>query len=316
MQVKSLISILALSLIMDSALALEQQGWQVSQAGTWSILPHGSYAQGAGSASKLLRVDEALPNHKASLLLRESITRKVTFSLTCLMQSPEPALELEVPALDIRMQDSFNGFVFARFCVDEGDEFSLRGELSPPGKIIFAPLTQGQNEALKALKEAMAQGETLKIALLQGSTAIPKVYEIPLAGLNEILGDLSAECQNIANVAGHGTVSFLPDYLTKESDKYAPLDYTLKPKEPAILPPEPVIVEEPPIEANPQDEAVTIPFTGDGSRASIDAQGNVIEAPATESTEPSNQDPASQELPQGADALSPMQIDENGMPIF
>lgn len=323
---------LSLGLILAAgAEAVEQSGWNVSQTGTWTLPEHGDYVTGKGSPSRLLRVDEAVPHHKASMVLRPSITTRLTFALSCVLQSPAPALELSVPALDIRMEDGFRGYVFARMRVDEGPEYSLRGEIYPPGRLIFAPMTQAQQERLASLSEALKEGELLTIALLQGRDKEPRLYHIPLTGLAGLLPQVQSDCERLATLAGKGEPAYLPDYLTAEGSDYAPEDYSLVPRddglvprEPDPLPPEVTVTPAEPVPPEP------IPFSGSGGRASIDASGNVIEAPAAgegnaaqsggaAGTEPGDN---GQGDASGNGNLSlpvsegPLQIGPDGMPIF
>ncbi len=295
-------------IVAASAPAYETSGWQISLTGTWTFLPHGSASQGAGSSSKLLAVEEAVSHHKASLVLRPTITRRFTFSAACVMQSPDPVFELEVPALDIRILDGFNGYVFARFRVDEGLEYSLRGEVYPPGRIVFAPITKQQSDNLTELKEAVSKGQMLVIALLQGRSANPRIYQIPLTGLSEHWDEVASDCSRLAAAAGNRTTTYLPDYLTLEGLDYAPAGFSLVPKDDGLAPVVPTFDTTEIMEATASNP---IPFSGSGSRASIDAQGNVIMELDNDDT-----DEVVETLPDEIEAPGQLQIDESGMPVF
>lgn len=307
-----------LGLLGSCSLAAGIGAWTLSSTGTWVLNENAAYSAAKGSASKLLSLNEAVPHHKASLKIRPNLISEVTLSFTCVLPSPNASLELRVPSLDIALKDTFQGFAFARFMVDSKQEYSLRGEIAPRGRLVFAPLSQRQKDAMDRLFADLKDGNELKVALLQG-TYEPRLYVFPLEGLTEHLEAVEQDCTTLASAGGYDGNDLVPDYLTYERNDSAPRGYSLKNKpkseEPGInIPPAPeeIAATVPPAPAQPP---APIPFSGEGGRASIDADGNVIMAldPAA-SEEQSNIDSI---LPDGFGTNNgPMQIDENGMPIF
>ncbi len=292
--------------------AQDMGAWRLSSTGTWVLNENAAYSAAKGSASKLLSLDEAVPHHKASLKIRPNIISEVTLSFTCVLPAPDASLELRVPSLDISLKDAFQGFAFARFLVDNKQEYSLRGEIAPRGRLVFAPLSKRQKDALDKLFADLKDGNELKVALLQGQYE-PRLYVFPLDGLDEHLEAVKQDCATLASAGGYDGSDLVPDYLTYERNDSAPRGYRLqnnqRPVEAAI---EIAAPEEPPAAVQPP---APIPFSGEGGRASIDADGNVIMAP--DPAQSAGQSNAGNILPDGFGTNNgPMQIDESGMPIF
>ncbi len=252
--------------------------WQVSPYGSWVFAENPAFAQGRSSPSRLLRLNEALPHHKLTLRQRKGIIADYSLSFACMLQGEVPVLELRVPALDISMEDTIRGYAFARFMVDEGQEFSLRGEIVPPGRLIFAPLTRSQEGRLSSLWLQLAEGGTLKAALLQGKSVSPRTYDFPLAGFAQFAEELAADCSRLNQAAG-GRAELLPDYLTQEPENSAPEDYSLKEK-PAAGQPLQAVESAPPTSppTSPDTPPPALIFRPDGGPATIGADGRPVGA--------------------------------------
>lgn len=284
--------------------------WKVSSTRLWQLNELKSYQIAKGSASKLLSADEAYANYEAKIKVNKDLINSYTFSLSCALESATPIFILKVPPLDIPMQDSLNGYVFARFLVDDRNEVSLRGEVYPRGKIIFAPITNSQTKKISDLYLQLNDGGNLKIALLQGKTANPRFYDIPLAGINQYTDKIVQNCVLLNKKSPYKT-ELLEDYVTKEPDSYAPTDFTLKDKDGVDDPNAPQEIVDNSLDTSNQnnEEPIVHEFTPDGSVASIGPDGKPI-------MNNSNANSAGDDtfLNQAVNT-GPLKIDANGLPI-
>lgn len=229
-----LVSSLILGLCSAQAFALVQSGWSISSSYIWRLVDNADNTFNKGSDAKFLQIDRRIKHRQAVFKVVSSMTNKYDFKVGCMFQSPTPAYELDVSTLDISITDQSRGYVFARFLVDNGQEYSLRGQIMPPSRIIFAPFTQMQAKKISDLFLQLGEGGRLSIALLQGKNRKPRVYEIPLEGFFELSNTIIDDCVKLNRIAQNhrGPVKFLPDYLTKEPADATSKDYTLKPKKP------------------------------------------------------------------------------------
>lgn len=283
--------------------------------GVWVYSEDPNYTYAKGSASQMLSIQEAILHHSLSITLKRSLTDQFGFKVGCMVQNPTPLFELDVNSLDIRLFDSINDFVYARFIVDNNQEYSLRGEIAGRARIIFAPITKPQERSLSDLFLQMREGGTLKIGLLQGERDRVRTYEIPLAGFMDYSDRILQSCQNY-NQSYNGQQQYLPDYMSKEPSGYAPKQYSLKqPTEEIIDPyapqpqaqPEPAPVEESP-KAPPRE---VLPFVPGGGPASIGPDGLPVGA---QGSSVQGQAGAQVDASLGT-ASGPMQIGPDGMPI-
>ncbi len=310
------LALTALMCLCASASAVQTGGWSVTSSYMWRMTEDPDYAFTKGTPAKIVEVDRLVKNHQARFKGRQSITQSFTFKVGCMFQSRTPAFEMQVTPLDIRITDNFNGFAFARFMVDQGQEFSLRGEIIPPARLLFAPLTKSQEKKLSDLLLQMREGGILTIGILEGENSDPRIYQIPLKGFLEFSDFVISDCARLNQKVGNqlGEVHLLPDYLTREPEKYAPLDYSLKPKpkgndglqealKPAAKIEEPV-AEEKPEAPVPEGKKPDIKyFEPGGGAASIGPDGKPI-----------TRDNAPEDEPLGQ-AQGPMQIDSSGAPV-
>ncbi|MCR5084675.1 MAG: hypothetical protein K6A65_04160, partial [Succinivibrionaceae bacterium] len=225
---------LALALLLaaaapGTALPYTTSGWQLSPSYAWRLEPDHGHAFARGSPSRHLRPDRAIPHHDARIVVREDITRTYELRLGCVIQSEVPALELLVSPLDIRMVDLNKGFAFAHFMVDLGTELSLRGEIVPPGRLIFPPYTNSQAKRLSDLFLQLREGGRLSVALLQGDKAQPRGYSFPLDGFMALSARVTESCATL-RARGGARAEPLPDYVTEEPEGYAPPKFTMKPQ--------------------------------------------------------------------------------------
>ena len=287
---------------------------QVSTNNSWQFAEDPEYSYAKGTASQLISIKEAVLHHTLSIKINRSMIDSFTFKVGCMLQNPTPLLELKVNSLDIRLFDSFNDFVFARFIVDNGQEYSLRGDLAGRNRILFAPVTKNQERSLADLFLQMREGGTLKIGLLQGDTNNVRLYEIPLAGFMDYSDSLIQSCQNF-NRAYRGETPYLPDYMGKEPDGYAPKDFSLKEEEEVIDPnaPKPVVVEET-VEVSKKEtpKPEVLPFAPGGGPASIGPDGRPIGASGGVDTAKQG----SQVDRSLGNAQGPMQIGPDGKPVM
>lgn len=229
---KGLLILGALLGLCPAALAESNSGWSVSSVGIWRLKPDADYFFTSGTPAKILEIDRLILNRQAKYTRRQGLVNTYTFKVGCLYQSKTPVFELQTQPLDIRITDQFNGYAFARFLVDHGQEYALRGEFLPPARLVFAPLTQSQNKRLSDLFLQLREGADLYIAILEGPNSNPRVFNVPLEGFIALSDAVLSDCTKLNEQAGssRGEVKFLPDYVTKEPEGYAPRHYTLKPK--------------------------------------------------------------------------------------
>lgn len=288
---------------------------RVSTNHTWQFTEDPEYSYTKGTASQLISIKEAVLHHTLSIKLNRSLIDSFTFKVGCMLQNPTPLLELRVNSLDIRLFDSVNDFVFARFEVDNGQEYSLRGDLAGRNRILFAPITKNQERSLADLFLQMREGGTLKIGLLQGDTGKVRFYNVPLAGFMEHSDKLLQSCQNY-NKAYRGERSYLPDYMAKEPDGYAPRDFSLKEDDEEVIDPfapKPVVVEEKiEVENKAEPTPEVLPFVPGGGPASIGSDGKPIGAQNGASATGKVGDTVERSL---GNAQGPMQIGPDGKPI-
>lgn len=298
-------------------------GWGISSSYVWRLLEDPDYNFTKGTPAKILKQDRNIMHRHAIFKVDESLLKRYTFKVGCMYQSSTPAFELDVSSLDIGIKEQSRGYVFARFLVDKGQEYSLRGEVMPPSRIVFTPLTKIQEKKLNDLFLQLSEGGELTMAILQGENGIPRVYKIPLTGFFDISKIVLEDCKTLSKlVKDHrGKVTLLPDYTSIEPKDAAPKDYSLKPKKegsdgldnsqnepkdeaPKPEPPkaEPPKTEEPKTdEAESDNEKPPVQlFTPGGAAASIGEDGK----PITEEGKDENLGTAKS-----------MKIDENGNPI-
>ena len=281
--------------------------------GVWVYSEDPNYTYAKGSASQMLSIQEAILHHSLGITVKRSLTDQFGFKVGCMVQNPTPLFELNVNSLDIRLFDSINDFVFARFIVDDNQEYSLRGEIAGRSRIIFAPITKTQERSLSDLFLQMREGGTLKIGLLQGKRDRVRTYEVPLTGFMDYSDRILQSCQNY-NQSFHGQQQYLPDYMSKEPSGYAPKEYSLKrPTEEIIDPYAPKIQPEPtPVEEEPKaPPREVLPFVPGGGPASIGPDGLPVGA---QGSAVQGQAGAPVDAPLGT-ASGPMQIGPDGMPI-
>ena len=91
--------------------------------GVWVYREDPNYTYAKGSASQMLSIQEAILHHSLGITLKRSLTDQFGFKVGCMVQNPTPLFELDVNSLDIRLFDSINDFVYARFIVDNNQEY-------------------------------------------------------------------------------------------------------------------------------------------------------------------------------------------------
>ena len=153
-----LTSALLLSLQPYTCSAVMNSGWSISSSYVWRLLDSHDNTFNNGSPAKILQIDRTVMHRQAVFTVQRSLTNKYSFKTGCMYQSATPAFELDVPALDISMNDTNRGYVFARFLVDKGQEYSMRGQIVPPSRIIFAPFTKSQQKKLSDLFLQIGEG--------------------------------------------------------------------------------------------------------------------------------------------------------------
>ena len=290
---------------------------------TWRYTEDNNFKYSQGSASQLLSVQELVLHHSLSIKISQNLTDSFTFRVGCMVQNPTPLFELKVNSLDIRLFDTLNDFVFARMMVDEGQEYSLRGEIAGSNRLVFAPITQAQQRSLSDLFLQMREGGQLQIGLLQGTSASVRTYKIPLSGFIQYADQMLQSCQQY-NRASPVPMEYMPDYMAKEPEGYAPKDFTLNSQtnEEVIDPaaPKPTlgnndqVITPQPVKANPTtaQPPEVLPFTPGGGPASIGPDGLPIGANGSTSNTQAGSSAANRSLGQ---AQGPMQIGADGMPI-
>lgn len=291
-------------------------GFPISTEGSWQFTEDSDYSYAKGSASHMLSTQEAVLHHSLFIKINRSMIDQFTFKVGCMVQNPTPLFELRVNSLDIRLFDSVNDFVYARMMVDDNQEYSLRGEIAGRNRIIFAPITKAQERGLSDLFLQMREGGKMKIGLLQGENGQVRVYEIPLAGFIDYSDKILQSCQAY-NQYFKGEQQYLPDYMAKEPEGYAPKDYSLKqaddvidPNAPVAAPePEPVVEEVEVVKHDVKPEV--LPFAPGGGPASIGPDGMPIGAVGSTVGASSGQ---AVDKSFGT-AQGPMQIGPDGMPV-
>lgn len=251
------------------------------RAGQWVLREAPSYVYAKGSSSRYLTPKEAALRHTLSITIQQNVINRFSFKVGCMMESATPLFELNVSSLDIRVFDSINDFVFARFLVDDNQEYSLRGEIVSSDRILFVPSTQSQNKNLSDIFLQMREGGNLKIALLQGDRAKAREYTVPLDGFMQYSDEILRSCQSY-NQNSQEKMQFLPDYITKEPEGYAAKEYSLKQLDVNVINPNaPRKIEEPapaPEPVEPQKPQEVLLFTPGGGPASIGPDGRPIGA--------------------------------------
>lgn len=262
-----------------------EQGWSISSSNIWKLNQNAYNTFNEGSPAKIMEVDRLVVNHQARYTKRYSITNVITFKVGCMFQSSTPAFELQVHPLDISITDQFNGFAFARFLVDKGQEFSLRGDFLPQSRLLFAPLSASQEKKLQDLFLQLREGGTLKIGLLQAKGGEPREFEIPLQGFIDLSDRVAKDCVSLNKKVGNarGKVGLLPDYISNEPAGYAPKNYSLKekPAQDGLTP----VKEEETEQMKPEEQAQPDVqfFSPGGGPASIGPDGKPITASEGES---------------------------------
>lgn len=297
-----------------SANALAASDVPVSTANSWRFIEDPEYTYAKGSASQLLSIKEVVLHHALMIKINKNMIDSYTFKVGCMIQNPTPLFELKVNSLDIRLFDSVNDFVFARFIVDNNQEYSLRGELTGRNRIVFGPITKNQERSLSDLFLQMREGGELKIAMLQGNTNKPRLYNIPLPGFMEYSDKIVKSCTDY-NTMFKGQRTYLPDYMAKEPVGYATKDFTLKKKDEEVIDPNaprPVVTPEKPKEEPKADPIPEImPFAPGGGPVSIGADGRPVGADGSAVQGASG---AQADKSFGA-AQGPMQIGPDGRPV-
>ena len=307
---KSLLSATGVLLSTSCSFAAEISGWSMGESGMWRLADAPDYHFESGSPSKLIRADRAVLNRQARFKLRSGLVNSFTFRVSCVFQSKIPAFELDVEPLDIRISDQFNGYAFARFAVDDGQEYSLRGEYLPPARLIFAPLSKSQEKKISDLFIQLNECGNLRMALLQGENADPRVYSVQLAGFAAMAGEVSSDCVRL-NAATGKRNAYVPDYLTSEPSGYVKKGYSVKKKKPndGLTPADQNSISAQEEQANKQEEQEPEVhyFEPGGGTASIDKDGMPV---TKDSQNPSDQDEGLIPANNGA----PMSIGSDGSP--
>ena len=308
--IKSLLSATGVLLSTSCSFAAEISGWSMGESGMWRLADAPDYHFESGSPAKLIRADRAVMNRQARFKLRSGLVNSFTFRVSCVFQSKIPAFELDVEPLDIRISDQFNGYAFARFAVDDGQEYSLRGEYLPPARLIFAPLSKSQEKKISDLFIQLNEGGTLRMALLQGENADPRVYSVPLAGFASMAGEVSSDCVRL-NAATGKRNAYVPDYLTSEPSGYVKKGYSVKKKKPndGLTPADQNSISAQEEQANKQEEQEPEVhyFEPGGGTASIDKDGMPV---TKDSKDTGDQDEGLIPANNGA----PMSIGSDGSP--
>ncbi len=208
--------------------AADVSGWSMGTSGIWRLNEDPDHQISKGSPARMLRADRAVLNHEARFTLRQGLVNSFVFRVGCVFKSQIPSFEIDVQPLDIRISDQFNGYAFARFMVDDDQEYSLRGEYLPPARLIFAPLSKSQEKTISDLFLQLREGGKLHIALLQGANANPRIFTIPLAGFMQLSDLVAKDCIHLNKAAGV-RVGYVPDYTTKEPQGYVKSGWSFKP---------------------------------------------------------------------------------------
>lgn len=310
----------------NPAYAVMHSGWSISSSYVWRLLDSADNTFTIGSPAKILKADRTVMHRQAVFKVIKSITNKYAFKTGCMYQSSTPAFELDVSPLDIRIVDQDKGFVFSRFLIDKGQEYSLRGQIIPPARIVFAPFTKSQQKKLSDIYLQMREGGTLHIALLQGEKNKPRIYSVPLEGFFELSDAILKDCVFLNSKLQNykGEVKLLPDYLSREPEGYAAPDFSLKPKlpsdgltpykEPDGEPLKEDLLDTLKKNTDSEDKQDTPPvvelFTPGGSRASIGDDGKPIVNSKDNKTEDEKKGSS-----QSMGTAKPMNIGDDGKPL-
>lgn len=300
---------LSLALMSMPILAIEQNGWHMSSTNIWYMQNNPYYDTTKESSSKLLTPQESIAFRQAVIKIQPNIVNSFTFKLTCSFNASNPSIEFRLSPLDISMLDMQKGYVFARFCVDSIEEFSLRGEIVSANRILFAPFTKNQSNSLNKLISQMNTGTELKIALLEGKTMRPREFSIPLSGVSAFVNEIKSDCSKLSKAMGVKD-NFLPDYLTIEPKDAAIKDFSLIKKDEPIMPPmmpEPVQNTQKATEQKPP----VYEFTGDGGMTSIGPDGKPL-MPDNQNTDNNTNTVIDEKLKDN----EPMSIGSDGKPII
>lgn len=306
-----LCTLLALGTISQSQ-AVEVSGWSMGEAGMWRLAEDPDYFFSKGSPARMLRADHTILNHQATFTLRQGLVNSIVFKVGCVFKSKIPLFELAVQPLDISIKDQFNGYSFVRFQVDDGQEYSLRGEYLPPARLVFAPLTKVQERSISDLFMQLQEGGLLHMAVLQGENDKPRVFSVPLTGFNALSQSVAQDCARLNQSAGIRT-NYAPDYLTKEPAGYVKKGWSLKRPRPndGLTPDDQNSLEKnsdatasSTQETSQNTEPAVQYFEPGGGVASIGADGK----PVTSNTSTTNEDPDSL----GEVKSGPMQIGADG----
>lgn len=211
--------------------AADVSGWSMGTSGIWRLNEDPDYQISKGSPARMLRADRTVLNHEARFTLRQGLVNSFSFRVGCVFRSQIPSFEIDVQPLDIRISDQFNGYTFARFMVDNDQEYSLRGEYLPPARLIFAPLSRSQEKSISDLFLQLREGGVLHVALLQGEKASPRVFSIPLSGFMQLSDVVSQDCVRLNKASGVRT-TYAPDYTTREPAGYVKHGWTFKRTDP------------------------------------------------------------------------------------
>ncbi len=286
MRIKNYIFLSSILALFSTAHAFEANGWDVSNANAWRLVQDRSSQIGQNSSSKLLTIEEAVSHRSATYTDNKDFVNSYTFSVGCSISSKTPIYRLRFSGLDISLNSLNNGYAFARFLVDEKQEVSLRGKISGSSIVTFYPFTESQEKAISNIFLQLREGSVLKIALLQGESIEPRVYEIPLNGFAPLSENVIKDCNTLHSFAKASGKSFkyLEDYLSLEPKNAAPEGYTLMPKEedenpsynPVIAKKDEVKVETPKVEPKKEEKSKVHTFEPDGGIASIGPDGMPI----------------------------------------
>ena len=283
--------------------------WGVDELNRWTLEEDNFYSNAKDSSSNYLKIKERIPHRELIYRVNNGMIDSYSFSLGCTQYSATPTLNLRVNALDIPMQSTLNGRVFARFLVDQNDEIALRGEIKSSGRLVFLPLTKEQEQKLSSLLLQLNEGGKLQIALLQGENSMPKIYDINLAGFSALSKNIIDDCKLLSQY--NQKAPLLPDYVTAEPKNVAPADYSLKDQN-TIDNPGMGLETQMSNNVNNEDTTKTEPiihdFKPDGSISSIGPDGLPVGVNDNEEENTKSEE--------SMGTATPMQIDEDGMPIF
>ena len=287
--------------------AVEVSGWSLGEAGMWRLAEDPDFYFDKGSPARLLRADRAILNRQARFMLRQGLVNVIVFKVGCVFKSKVPAFELGLQPLDISISDQFNGYSFVRFQIDDGQEYSLRGEYLPPARLVFAPLSKAQEKSISDLFLQLREGGKLNLAVLQGENNNPRVFSIPLTGFADLADPVSQDCVRLNAGAGIRT-SYVPDYVTKEPAGYVKKGWSIKKPEPndGLTPQDNNELDKKEQTTDAENEAETPAvqyFEPGGGAASIGPDGKPLENPSDkgDAEDPSDLGKASGPMSIGAD---------------